>query len=244
MKKLLIAGICGFVLVAACKKKITPLTPTDDPYSGEFTYDITGLRDTSMERTGEVRYVIFVERKTGAGEKVVLSAENVPDGMKVTFTPANEDVASYYTTMVLETERTKTGTYAINVKGASATSGIQNHLVNVKVIPYSNASTGLVGTYTETGNCSQTGSISNNITITSENTQDRIRIKGVFSGVSSNDIYADLNPDTKTLNIPKQTVNSVEYEGDGSYDDDKVIINYTITGVTINESCTSTLNRK
>ncbi len=245
MIRTMFAGVALLLFISACKKNDTPLTPSNNPNSGDFTYEISGLRDTSLERIDEVKFVIFIEKKTGKGEKVVLSAEGMPDGMKISFTPSNEDTASFYTTLLLETERVKEGDYQINIKGASATSGIKNNIISVKVLPYSNHSVGLKGTFTETGSCSQTGSVTNNVTITPDQTvQDRVHIKGIFSGVSTNEIYADINASNNTLNIPKQNVNSVDYEGDGTYDDDKVIINYTITGITINESCTSTLTRK
>ncbi len=236
-------ALISIFAVISCGKD-TPLTPHIDDDSGKFDYRITGLQDTSLERTDNVRYLIFVEKLSGKAETVILSAEDLPEGMEVIFDPANAVQAPFNTTMVIKTLRVKEGDYKIRIKGASATAGIDYFNVNVKVLPYSNEAVGLKGDYTETGVCSPKGNINDNVSIVvDETTENRIYIKGIFSGVMTNEVYADIDPKTKTLTIPLQKVNSVDYSGDGSYDDDKLVINYTISGITINESCTSTLTR-
>jgi len=232
------------IFAAVSCGKDTPLTPHTDPNSGKFDYQVTGLQDTSLERIGSVRYLVFVEKLSGKAETVILSAEDLPEGMEVIFDPANAVEAPFNTTMVIKNTRVKEGDYKIKIKGASATAGINNYYINVKVLPYSNDAVGVAGSYTETGMCSPKGNISDNVNIVADETvKNRIHIKGIFSGVMTNTVYADIDPKTHTLTIPVQTVNSVSYNGDGTYDDDKLVINYTVAGITINETCTSTLTR-
>lgn len=237
------AGIM-FLLITACGNKSQTLTPiTDD--DGDFDYTVNNLRDTSMERTDEVRYLILVEKTSGLAEKVILSAEDVPAGMEVFFEPVNGVDASFNTTVVIRTLRVKEGDYKINIKGASPTAGIQNNYINIAVLPYSNAATGLKGSFTEKGSCDQQGSTTEDVNIVvDESVNNRIILRGLFSGVMSNEIHADLNPSNKTLIIPSQERNELIFSGEGTYDDDKLVINYTVKGTTVNESCTSTLTRK
>ena len=130
------------------------------------------------------------------------------------------------------------------MRGASATSGISNNVVSVKVLPYTNAAVGVAGDYTETGNCSQKGSVNNHIKVEVDaQTKNRVLISGLLSGVMTTTVYADIDPNNNTFKIPSQSANSVTYAGEGSFDDNKLIINYTVKGAVINESCTSTLNR-
>lgn len=228
----------------SCKRNNSTLAPYVPPNSGPFTYKINGLKDTALERTGDVRYLIFVEKLTGGSESVTLSAEDLPKGMEIVYEPVNGAPASFNTTLVIKALRVKEGTHKINIRGASATTGISNNYVNVKILPYTNPATGLVGNFNETGQCVQQGSVGHNVTIVTDATiKNRIHIKGLFSGVMTNEVYADINPATMTLVIPSQQQSFVTYQGDGSYDDDKLIINYTVTGASINESCTSTLTR-
>lgn len=244
-QKLYIASLAVLTIFAgvSCKDNtlLSPYVPED---SGKFSYDINGLRDTSLERTDEVRYLIYVEKLSGKSETVILSAEDLPKGMNIVFEPANAVEAPFNTTMVIKNVRVVEGEHKIKIKGAAPTGGIENKFITVNVLPYSNAAVGLKGVFTETGQCSQTGSINNNVTIEVDETgKDKIVLKGLFSSVKSNVIKADINPEKKTLTIPSQVVNSVTYAGDGTFDDDKLIINYTVSGITINESCTATLTR-
>jgi hypothetical protein len=231
------------LLIASCGKD-EPLTPYVPDGEGDFKYKISGLKDTSLERTDEVRYLINVEKEAGKAEMVVLSTEDLPKGMTVSFEPVNNEMASYSTTLVIRNERVPEGTHKIKIRGASAGTGISSYFINVNVLPYTNPALGLKGSFTETGQCSQTGGVNENINIVVDETmKNRVIIRGLFSGVMTNEIYADINPATKTLTIPQQEQNELTYQGDGTYDDDKLIINYTMTGVTINNNCTATLTR-
>ncbi len=231
------------LLMAACGKD-EPLALYEPGDSGDFKYKVTGLKDTSLERTAEVRYLIAVEKEQGQAESVILSTENLPKGMEVFFEPVNGEKASFNTTIVIKNTRVPEGVHKINIRGASITTGISNYYINVNVLPYTNAAIGLVGAFTETGQCSQTGNVNDNVNIVADETvKNRIHIKGLFSGVMTNEIYADINPATKTVTIPSQVVNDLTYKGDGTYDDDKLVINYTMNGDVINNSCSSTLTR-
>ncbi len=240
-----IVGILLAVTIFACNKSTTPLVPQTSTSDDDFTFRINGLRDTALERTDYISYLIFVEKLTGAGEFVSLSVDSVPKGMSISFVPVMADTASFNTTMRIETDRVVEGTYDINIKAATATAGVKNNNVQVKILPYSNHAVGLVGDYTEKGACQQLGNVEHNVTIEADAQKNKVKIKGLLSGVKSNIIIGTVNPTNSTINIPSQLVNSVTYEGDGTYDDDKIVINYTVKGgASVNESCSSTLTRK
>lgn len=245
MRKI-IAGLFVLVIaIAACKDNSTTLVPQTSSSDDDFSFKINGIKDTSLERTDYISYLIFVEKLTGAGEFVSLTIDSLPKGMDISFVPVSADTASFNTTMRIETDRVVEGTYNLVLKAATATAGVKSSFFNVKVLPYSNHAVGLVGNYTEKGACQQAGSVEHDVTIETAAEKNKVIIKGLLSGVNSNKITAIVNPSNSTIDIPEQVVNSVTYKGDGTFDDNKVVINYTVKGgVSVNESCSSTLTRK
>lgn len=243
-KILNLVALLSIITIFSCGDNGTTLVPQTDDDGGDFSYTINDLKDTSLERTDQVRFAIYVERVAGTPEKVVLSAEDLPDGMEVYFDPANATDAPFNTFVHIKTTRVAEGIYKINIKGATPTTGVSNNYINIKVLPYSNDAVGLVGSYTEQGSCTQKGSLDESVNIiVDESGTNKIIMKGLFSSVQTNKISATLNKANKTLMIPEQMQNGVTYEGDGTYDDAKLVINYTVKGTTINESCSATLTR-
>lgn len=233
------------IINTSCKDNGLSNTPISNPGPGNFDYKISGLHDTSMERTASIRFLIQVERTSGNGEKVVLSGETLPEGMEVLFEPVSIDTASFNTTVLVKSERVKMGEHIINIKSVSPTTGVTNNFVKIQVIDYSNHAVGVEGLYTETASCVQQGNVEQDVNVEVDPAGDnKVIFKGLWSGVMTNKIKADINPGNSTVTIPSQVVNGVTFEGDGTYDDDKIIINYTAKASTINESCTSTLTRK
>lgn len=241
--KTFLAG--SIIALASCGGDDTLLTPYVPEDSGPFTYEIKGLRDTSMERIGETRYMILVEKLSGKSEELLLSGQDLPEGMEVYFDPVNNAQPSFNTGLVIKAKRVKEGTHRINIRGAGPTSGLKDNFINVTIKPYTNHADGLVGSFIETGQCTPSGNVNDNVNIVADETvKNRIHIKGLFSGVMTNIIYADIDPTNNTLVIPAQVQNFLTYEGDGTFDDNKLVINYTINGAVVNETCTSTLTRE
>lgn len=240
---LLFTTLCAFV--ASCGNDTQLLTPNPDENAGPFSYKVNGLRDTAMERIGEVKYFILVEKTGGKSEPVTLSAEDLPKGMEVRYEPVNGEMPSFNTMLVIKSVRVKEGVHTIRIKGASPTTRISYSNLNVTIKPYTNAAVGLVGEFDENGKCSPYGPINEKVNIVAhESIPNRVILKGLFSGVMTNEIYADINPSNNTIVIPTQIQNFVTYKGEGTFDDDKVVLNYTITGTIVNENCSTTLSRK
>lgn len=227
----------------SCKKNDPDLEPYYEPTYGDLKYIIQGVKDVSIERIGEAKMNILINRQEGKIEDVMLTAVNVPQGVSVTFAP-NISLPSFNTTMTVKATRAKEGIYQITVRGSSQTSGFTEVKMNLTILPYTNAADGLVGLFKEQGLCSQGGNVGDTVDVVKDEvTMNKIRIKGFWSGVWTNAVDAYLNTPTKTLYIPEQTVNGVTINGTGSYDDNAMIIGYRVKGFTVNDTCTSTLSR-
>ncbi len=227
----------------SCRKTEPDLEPYYEPTYGNLKYLIQGVKDVSIERIGEAKVNIYINRQEGKIENVMLTAINLPQGLSVTFTP-NISLPSFNTTMTVKSTRVKEGVYDIIVRGSSPTSGFTDVKMKVTILPYANAADGLVGLFIEQGVCSQGGNIGDTVDIVKDEVSaNKIRIKGFWSGVWTNAVDAFMNTTNKTLTIPAQTINGVTINGTGTYDDDIVNINYRVKGFTVDDTCSSTLNR-
>ncbi|MEZ5016650.1 MAG: hypothetical protein R2800_06330 [Flavipsychrobacter sp.] len=237
---LLISSLLVFAGTIGCTKKTVnnPVYPSD---SGAFTYTVEGIKDTTLERVGSATMPILVKKLTGGTERVTFSQFDVPDGMDVTMEKSIEE-PSFNTFIKITTTRTKVGKYPIRITAASPTTGITEYKMTVTVTDYTNEATGLKGTFEEKGNCSATGHDVNVVIASSQ--INRIIIRGFWQGTMTNEVYADLDRNNKTLSIPSQTVFGITFTGSGTYTDNEMVINYTAKGTTVNQTCTSTFTRK
>ncbi len=239
-RKVILVNMLLGLLIASCAKK-TVNNPVYPDNEGDFTYTVNGFKDTSLERIGSVSMPIFVEKLTGASEKVTFSMFNVPDGMEVLLDKTIEE-PSFNTFMQIKTTRTKEGTYPIKVTAASPTTGISEYFFNIKVEPYSNAASGLKGNFIEKGNCSVNGHDVEVVVAT--DVAKKVIIKGFWQGTMTNEIYVLLNTSNNTLTLPSQKLFGITYQGSGSYSDDQFTLNYTVDGASFSQTCSSTFTRK
>lgn len=231
------------VALFGCRKSEPDLEPYYEPTYGDLKYLIQGVKDVSMERIGQANVNIFINRQEGKIENVMLTAINLPEGMSVSFAP-NISLPSFNSTMTVKSTRVKVGVYEITVRGSSPTSGFTDVKMKVTILPYANEADGLVGLFKEQGVCTPSGSVGDTVDIVKDETiVNKIRIKGFWSGVWTNAVDAFMNTTNKTLTIPAQNVNGLTINGTGTYDDDIMTINYRVKGFTVDDTCTSTLNR-
>lgn len=241
MKRIYIVGaLAGLLCIGSCSKPTTINDPVyNDP--GKFELEVVGFHDTSLERSDIVNYIINVNKTAGATEKVAFSTYNEPNGMTIEFEKRTGE-PSYTTIMSIKTEHAPIGTYPIRVTAASPTIGIQEYSFTVDVTGYSNEATAFIGDFNETGNCAQAGGHTTRIEAVA-GVNNRINIKGFWQGTFTNEVYADLIPSNKTIVVPSQTQNGLTFQGSGTYKDDELTINYTVTGNLVNDNCSSTFIR-
>ncbi len=236
---------CLSAVLFGCKDKET-LTPYYDPNSGELDFVIEGLKDTTIEQQGDIFAPLYVKKISGTPSSVKLNATDLPKGVSITFDPESS-APPFNTFITIKTNRTPVGEYPITVTGFSDASGSKKFSFKLRVTPYSNAALGILGDFIETHNCSQGGNSSFDVNIIEdETTNNKVFIKGFWSGVWTNQVYATVNPDTKQISIPKQTTNGIEFTGSGTYSDNEITITYSAVGKsgTVNDNCTAVLKRK
>jgi len=245
----------GYILIAiitlalwGCSKTKEPITPYYPDDYGDFAYVIEGITDTSVERLGTTAKLAFVKKQSGPSEDVQFSVEGLPEGVTMTFEPAIAK-PPFNLYMSIKAAKTPEGQYPVTIISSSKTSGIKRTPFTLTVKPYGNIAKGVAGPFREEHSCSQTGQNAFNVMVEVATTAaNRINIKGFWSTAWTNVVYADLNPDTKTLTIPTQFENGLRYEGTGTFTEDVLTINYTVADTfgtkIINETCTATLTRQ
>ncbi|MBS1771832.1 MAG: hypothetical protein JST82_03155 [Bacteroidetes bacterium] len=233
-----------FIVASACNKPEEAPTPYYGNDYGDLKYTIDGVKDMSMERIGQGNMSLFVNRSSGKIENVMLTVVGLPQGASALFSPGNSALPSYNTVLTIKCNRVKEGSYDLILRGASQTTGFTDYKFKLNVLPYSDASLGLVGLFKESGLCTQSGAHGDTVNIQSiPSVKNRINIQGFWNGVWANEIYADLNVANNSLNIPAQSVNGVTIIGSGTYDDNTLIVNYRVAGSTVNDTCAATLSR-
>jgi hypothetical protein len=236
------------VLLWGCSKDNSSNSnnPYYGPDYGPFTYKVDNVRDTSLEQSSEVIMIIQVEKLSGPAENVQFSATGLPEGATVTFDPGTA-LPPYNAIVKIKTERVPVGTYDINIEAYNKTSGIIRYPMTLTIRPYTKPSTALIGAYNTTGACTpQTGAFEHNSKIEAvEGNSSRVNLFGVWSPSWNTIVYADITDvQNGTFVIPSQEASGNTYTGSGTFDRNTITINYTVKGVVVNETCTTTMTRE
>jgi hypothetical protein len=232
-----------FLLVFNNCKKSDPVEPYYESDYGDLQYTIDNVKDVSIERIGEIKQNISINRVAGKAEDVSLSIVGLPAGASAFFDPSPSK-PTFTSTLTIKTNRVTVGTYSLLIRGSSLTSGFTERKFSLTVLPYSNIAIGMEGKFKESGICVPGGGVNDTVDVVPVTTTvNKITIKGIWSGVWTNAVDAELTPSTKTLNILPQTVNGVTISGSGTFDENVMIIGYRVTGTTVNDTCTSTFSR-
>lgn len=231
-----------------CSKSNTPVTPYYPEDYGDFTYKIEGITDTSVERLGTTSKLAYVKKLSGPAEDILFTVENLPEGVTLTFEPETAK-PPFNLYMTIKAGKTPEGNYPVIINSYSKTTGIKRSPFTLTVKPYGNEAKGLAGAFHEKHNCSQTGENGFNVFVEVAGTAvNRINIKGFWSSSWTNVVYADLDAANKTLVIPAQIANGLEYKGTGTYTEDLMTINYSVADTfgakLVKETCTATFNRQ
>jgi hypothetical protein len=118
--------------------------------------------------------------------------------------------------------------------------------MSLRIKPYLNVAEAFHGEYNENHNCSKSGATSFPVYIEPvDKFVNRINIKGFWTKSWSTTVYADLNPENKTVNVPLQSAYGVTYQGIGTFNDDEIVINYTVVDSSslVNEACTASFKQ-
>lgn len=241
MKKILLLLTLSAIVFSGCKKK-TPVAPYYPPDSGDLQYTIEGVKDTTLEQTGQVKLQLFVKKISGTVESISLSVTGLPAGAQYVFSPGAGQV-SYNAVVTFNTLRVPAGDYPIKIVGAGSKTGLKNFDMVLKVLPYSNPAVGLMGTFTETRNCSTTGSKTHSVNIDTSGGNNKIKMLGFYAGGTSYDVQAEINPSTKSITIPSQLISGATFAGSGTYTDSTITVNYTANNSVYNDACTAVLKR-
>jgi hypothetical protein len=238
-----ILALSCLIAIASCKKggdDFEPPVVTPD----KFAFKVDGVRDTSLERSGEVRLNLNVRLLSGKTEVITLGAADLPKGMKVTYSKAIGE-PPFITQMVITTDRVLEGSYPIYVTDTTRFKDVQQQKMTVKIKPYSNMAVAYKGQFYEKRKCTS-DSMSYPVFIEpAEKFINRITIKGFWTKVWSTVVYADLVPESKTITVPAQVIDGLTYSGLGTFNDDEIVINYTVKDSSglVNETCTAVFTR-
>lgn len=215
MRRLLL--FCALILtaVSACKKE------DDDDLSVPYVppYRVSGVVDFSMQKYsfGAELYEMYValEYENGEQERVTLSLENVPSGLKDSlFVSSGYPSFSSYITFV--DSGVAEGVYTLKLITQGEKSGRREFPFTITILGVPDCTSPLTGAYNNSYSfCTGSGGNYSVNVQPAPSVQNRL----VFSNLNNNglQLYADVNCSSSSpqINVPSQTVNGVTYSGYG-----------------------------
>ena len=237
--------IAAAAFMTGCSKSNVNNNPYYGDDYGDFNYTITGTKDTTIEQTGEVNILLNLKKTSGPTENVNLEVTGVPDGVTATIEPVTAQ-PPFTALLRIVSYRAAVGSYPITITGRSKSTGNTIHSLNLNIKTFTNAAYMVEGVCNTSGACTpQTGAVTHEANVVvATSAPNRVEIQGFWSDSWSNVVYADLNPSNNTVTIPAQTVNALTFEGNGTYTEGSMHINYTVKGALVDEACNVTYTRK
>jgi hypothetical protein len=235
----------SLVALLGCGKDPEPLTPGGGGTNpgGTLEYNIKGVQDLSVERVGEAKFQVNIERVSGSKiAEVDLAVTDLPAGMQA-YVDVPRAAPSFLAFVTIVSTRVLEGNYKL-LFVTKVGNTIKSVPFVVKVLPYSNHAQGMKGDYVEAHTCTVDGQKNVNVNILAdEDVPNKVILKGFWSGTQVNQVIGYLEPASQKITIPEQTIFDVTYKGEGTYTDDQISVNYTTKTQIFTESCTAVLNR-
>ena len=223
---------------AACKKD-KPVQTT------HLDYRVTGLPDTvTLEQTDTMDINYVVEYLSGEKEQVTLQIKGLPGGMTAGF-GVSVGLPTFESQLRLVNLGTPTGYYGLSIISED-TRNSRTKTIVVRVVPNPvNPAASLVGQYTESGPCLISGTLNNTVTVTEVLPLfNKLRIIRLWNDNPSTVLFADINPDSQTIQLPPQSVNSASYSGSGTYTGTQILLNYKVDYGLGMDSCSVVLDKQ
>lgn len=237
-------GAVACLLLFSCKKGNNdnngPLNPI---YVDTLKFEVLGLEEQSMLQTDTVEVPVEVRYLEGEKDEVTLAVAGLPFTMTAGFYP-QLDTPSFFSVIRFVAHDVDTGLYHIKVTAAGHKYA-RDYYLPIRVLPYPvNPALALVGTYTESGPCTTSGTISHNLSISVVDPYfNKITIRGLWNGSSTINVVADIDPSSNTIVIPSQVSNGTTFTGAGSYSGNQITISYTATSGIFTEQCSTIMTK-
>ena len=120
--------------IASCKKDDNNNIPVVDPnpvVNNDSSYTVNGLQDFSVKEIGDQEYELVVVNAGTAQEKISFHIEGLPDAAWYSF--SNTGIPSFNTTLKIESQLAKPGTYPVRVIGTSVSGKKRTYELNLNI---------------------------------------------------------------------------------------------------------------
>lgn len=234
-------------LIAGCKKGAPP--PSDGNYNPIYNipirFAVDGLQDIRLMQKDTADLLLHVKYISGTKQKVSVGVTGgMPSNVVVGFFP-QIDTPDYYTVFRVITQNADTGTSVVTFEAVADTI-TESYSFKLQVLPSpADDAPALTGSYTETGSCNVRGTVTNQVYVsTVPGTINQVYIEGLWLDNSHFQVLGHLDPSGKTITIPSQTTNGMQFSGSGTYSDTEIHIVYQLQdGMLVNDFCTVVLTK-
>jgi len=246
---------------SSCNKTSTAVAPNGDTTQNgnngnngnyndpnAFSYRVNGIRSVMVQRGGDDVVSLQLSRLTGYPEMVSLFIKGLPNGITATFSQQQgvpSASASFYSNISFHASvNADTGTFVVQLLSKSPTTDTVRNTFTITVTADGECSVSVQGSYYDSTACNATTLYHTTSTVALNNIAlHRVDIYN-FAGMGYKAI-ANLDCASGTLNVPLQTFpNGITVEGNGTFSNTMMIVNYTQTTATnVSSSCTVVMQK-
>ena len=245
MLRLSVTIIAALVLAGCGKETNNKVSVL--PENDTFHFAILPISDLSMLSRDTVTFTMSINAISGTPKPASINFLNLPVGLGANFS-IQIDTPGFNSMVTMTAMDVVPGVYPVAVLAASAELSVRDTFyVEVKPVPV-NPSLALVASYAESGQCTVTGPVSNNVTVQAYSPNgvfNQIKIKNFWSAAGQINAIAVINPADSSLIIAPQQFGQISVSGSGHYSLSGLInLSYSIqSGSFVFDTCTTVLAR-
>ncbi|RYE25430.1 MAG: hypothetical protein EOP51_04100 [Sphingobacteriales bacterium] len=198
-------------------------------------YIINGVTDVTLQTGNSAGLSLNIELTKGEQEQVTLSAQGLPAGVTVEFTPESGTPNFQAAAIFTATDNALAGTYPVKIM-VTGKSGSRTYNMNLKI--KAECSNRLVGNYNADDLCDNFGMPMNySIFVSSVGTENQVFLNNISNSFGSG-VSANLNCEQGTLAIPQQMfLGSGTISGTGTFSSTGMDISYSFSFGGVPTSC-------
>lgn len=227
MKKISLALLVASSFIYGCTKTTTEYYTTTAPQTDDSVYVISGLTDLNLYRNSKDSLMLSITKPLNKQDRVTMAVSGLPTGVTATITP-NGGYPPFDAKIVFTAKEIAVGDYPITVTASTDAGILKTFSIILHVTLKSDCSGEIVGSYVATSLCSTSGSQTNSVFIGQTSTKNRVQFSNLWP--LFNTFTADVNCSNSNIVIPSQVLqfSTDTISGGGTYNEDSVVITYTI----------------
>jgi len=227
-------ALCGMFAIASCSKSSDKTGSNDS-----FDYTISPVDNVTLKMNANTSLPVQVKKVSGTTEMVSLAVSGLPANVTAAFNSIEAEPDFTTQLNILVQGNATVGSYPVKIVGLSK-SGVSHEQLFTLNVKNENCALDMVGTWQGNSTCQSTNFVSN---VTADPLYPYHFTINNFGNTGLNvDGTIDCNTGKVTLSSKSNSSIGVD-DGTGTYTDNNMTINYTLSAPGTHMSCAATYTR-